>query len=205
MKKIVVTGTHGAGKTTLAHQICVTLKERNVNATIIEEKARSCPFPINEGASTNTEIWMVHSQIRAELQAKAEKYEAAVIDRCSLDAIIYWDDREGSHAYFDKLKKAAIQWVSNEYDMIILVEPSSDTDNFAVDAVRDSGIDYRNRIRDLFRIYINSLPKEVQDKVITIASNDVFMKKGPYSLAVHKVLEHSSYPSTNYKPQFIEA
>jgi broad-specificity NMP kinase len=28
MKKIAVTGTHGVGKTTLAHQICVTLKEK---------------------------------------------------------------------------------------------------------------------------------------------------------------------------------
>lgn len=205
MKKIVVTGTHGAGKTTLAHQICVTLKERNINATIIEEKARSCPFPINEAATTSTEIWMVHSQIRAELQAKAEKYEAAVIDRCSLDAIVYWDDRRETHAYFESLKKAAIEWVSNEYDLIILVEPSSDTDSFAVDAVRDSGIDYRNRIRDLFRIYYNALPEDVQDRIITIPSDEVFIKQGAYSLAIHKVLKHPNYPISNYEPQIIEA
>ncbi len=86
MKKIAITGTHGVGKTTLAHQICVALKENNFNSTIVEEKARSCPFPINEKATTDTEIWMVHTQIRAELDAKACRFEVAVIDRCSLDA-----------------------------------------------------------------------------------------------------------------------
>jgi broad-specificity NMP kinase len=70
MKKIAITGTHGVGKTTLTHQLCVALKEKNVNATIVEEKARSCPFPVNEAATTDTEIWMVHSQICAELQSK---------------------------------------------------------------------------------------------------------------------------------------
>jgi len=196
MKKIAITGTHGVGKTTLAHQICVSLKERNMNATIIEEKARSCPFPINEAASTETEIWMIHTQIRAELQAKAEKYEVAVIDRCSIDAIVYWHDRNTPHTYFELLKKAALQWVQTEYDLIVLLEPSSDTDSFAIDAVRDSGIAYRNRIRDLFRIYIDALPENVQDKILCIESDEVFKKNGPYSLATERVLKHSNYPVT---------
>jgi nicotinamide riboside kinase len=194
MKKIAVTGTHGVGKTTLAHQICVTLKEKNFNATIVEEKARSCPFPINEAATIDTEVWMVHTQIRAELQAKAMKYEVAVVDRCSLDAIVYWHDRNTPHEYFETLKAAALQWVQLEYDIIVLVEPSSDTDTYAVDAVRDSSIVYRNRIRDLFRSYLEMLPDEVANKILLVESNEVFDRQGGYSKAAQRVIEHQGYP-----------
>lgn len=194
MKKIALTGTHGVGKTTLAHQICVALKEQNTNVTIVEEKARSCPFPINEAATTQTEIWMIHTQIRAELQAMASRYECAVVDRCSLDAIVYWHDRNTPDTYFEKLRDAAIQWVQTEYDMIILVEPSSDTDHFAVDAVRDSGIPYRNRIRDLFREYIHTFPPHIQERMIRIESDEIFDKHGGYSRAMHKIMEHDCYP-----------
>lgn len=196
MRKIAITGTHGVGKTTLAHQVCVALKERQVNSTVIEEKARSCPFPINEAASTDTEIWMVHTQIRAELEAKANKYEAAVIDRCSLDAIVYWHDRNTPHTYFELLQKAALQWLQSEYDVIVLVEPSSDTDSYAVDAVRDSSIIYRNRIRDLFRVYIDSLPPQVQEKLVRIESDEIFASKG-YSVASEKVLEKLNLESAH--------
>jgi nicotinamide riboside kinase len=198
MKKIAVIGTHGVGKTTLAHQICVTLKERNINATIIEEKVRSCPFPINEAATSDTDIWMVHTQVRAELEAVAQKYEAAVIDRCSLDAIVYWDDRNTPHPYFEELKEASLQWFYDEYDMIVLLEPSSDTDPFAVDAVRDSGIDYRNRIRDLFREYVNKASEKIGDKLLRVESDEVFSKNGTYSIAVDRVMSHPNYPKAHF-------
>ncbi len=194
MKKIAVIGTHGVGKTTLSHQICVALKESNFNSTIVEEKARSCPFPINEAASIETEIWMVHTQIRAELQAQAQKYEAAVIDRCSLDAIVYWHDRNTPHPYFEKLRDAALEWVKTQYDLLVLVEPSSDTDGYAVDAVRDSSIIYRNRIRDLFREYLSSLPESTLDRIVKVESNEVFQKSDGHSTAVNKVMLHANYP-----------
>jgi len=202
MKKIAITGTHGVGKTTLAHQVCVSLKENHFNATIVEEKARSCPFPINESASTDTEIWMVHTQIRAELQAKASKFEVAVIDRCSLDAIVYWQDRNTPNQYFEKLKDAALQWIESQYDLLVLVEPSSDTDQFAVDAVRDSSIIYRNRIRDLFRVHMNSLPEAVRERIVTIEANEIFDGKGSYSSATRKILEHPHYPVKKEAVQF---
>ncbi len=197
MKKIAVTGTHGVGKTTLTHQLCVALKEENYNAAIVEEKARSCPFPINESATTDTEIWMVHTQIRAELHAKARKYEVAVIDRCSLDAIVYWQDRNTPNVYFEKLRDAAIQWVESQYDLLVLVEPSSDTDTFAVDAVRDSSITYRNRIRDLFRDYIDVLPSACKERLIRIEANEIFDKKGSHSVAVDRIIKHPFYPMKN--------
>lgn len=195
MKKIAVIGTHGVGKTTLTHQICVALKESNFNSAIVEEKARSCPFPINEAASIETEIWMVHTQIRAELQAQAQKYEAAVIDRCSLDAIVYWHDRNTPHPYFEKLRDAAVEWVKTQYDLLVLVEPSSDTDGYAVDAVRDSSIIYRNRIRDLFREYIDALPETTHDRIVRVESNQVFQKMPDgHSVAVDLIMQHPNYP-----------
>ncbi len=205
MKKIAITGTHGVGKTTLTHQLCVALKEKNINATIVEEKARSCPFPVNEAATTDTEIWMVHSQIRAELQAKARKFDVAVVDRCSLDAIVYWSDRNTPHHYFELLEAAALQWVQTEYDLIVLVEPSSDTDRYAVDAVRGSSILYRNRIRDAFRAYISAFPDSCTKKIVRVESDEVFEKQGGYSKAVHRIMSHPCYPQPSSELAFSEA
>ena len=62
----------------------------------------------------------------------------------------------------------------DNYDVIFLVEPSSDTDHFAVDAVRATSIEYRNRIRDYFRIYVDMLSNAAKEKLIVLNSDDIF-------------------------------
>jgi hypothetical protein len=115
------------------------------------------------------------------------------VDRCSLDAIVYWKDRNCPHVYFELLEAAALQWVYTQYDIIVLVEPSSDTDQYAVDAVRGSSIAYRNRIRDLFRSYIYSFPESTSDKIVRVESDDVFRKEDGYSTAVNRIMQHPAY------------
>lgn len=46
--KIAIVGTHGIGKTTLAYQIACEAKKKGKNATVINEIARRCPFPLND-------------------------------------------------------------------------------------------------------------------------------------------------------------
>ena len=64
-------------------------------------------------------------------------------------------------------------WIE-EYGAIFLVEPSSDTDRFAVDAVRATSIEYRNRIRDIFRVYVEKLSDTAKGKLIVLESDDIF-------------------------------
>ncbi|MBT7263981.1 MAG: ATP-binding protein, partial [Waddliaceae bacterium] len=157
MKRIVVTGTHGAGKTTLCYLLAAYFKQQQHNVKVLNETARQCPFPINEVANNNTELWIVHSQIVKELDAEAQHYDAIITDRCPMDPLVYWAERNPTCEEFYELEKTAMKWME-KYDAIFLVEPSSDTDSFAVDAVRATSIQYRNRIRDIFRVYVNKLP-----------------------------------------------
>ncbi|MBT3394130.1 MAG: ATP-binding protein [Waddliaceae bacterium] len=173
MKRIVVTGTHGAGKTTLCYLLAAYFKQQQHNVKVLNETARQCPFPINEVANNNTELWIVHSQIVKELDAEAQHYDAIITDRCPMDPLVYWAERNPTCEEFYELEKTAMKWME-KYDAIFLVEPSSDTDSFAVDAVRATSIQYRNRIRDIFRVYVNKLPDAIKEKLYVIQSDDIF-------------------------------
>jgi Cdc6-like AAA superfamily ATPase len=49
--KLALIGTHGVGKTTLAHEICSLLKKADHNVDLVTEVARRSPFPINEATT----------------------------------------------------------------------------------------------------------------------------------------------------------
>ncbi|MGM0440054.1 MAG: AAA family ATPase [Chlamydiota bacterium] len=173
MKRIVTMGTHGAGKTTLCYLLAAYLKQQQYNVKVINETVRQCPFPINEEADNNTELWVVHTQIVKELEAEAQGYDAIVSDRGVIDPIVYWAERNPVGEDFAILEATAIKWM-DKYDAIFLVEPSSDTDPLAIDAVRATSIEYRNRIRDIFRSYVDSLPANVKAKLHIIKSDEIF-------------------------------
>jgi len=48
MRKIALIGTHGTGKTTLAHELTAESKKRGIHTEFLGELARECPLPINE-------------------------------------------------------------------------------------------------------------------------------------------------------------
>jgi len=166
-------GSHGVGKTTLCYQLAAYLKQQQYNVKVINETVRQCPFPINEDANNNTELWIIHTQIVRELEAEAQGYDAIVADRGALDGIVYWAERNPPDENFEILETTALKWM-DKYDAIFLVEPSSDTDHFAVDAVRATSIEYRNRIRDLFRLYVEKLSEVAREKLYIIKSDDIF-------------------------------
>ena len=89
MKKIAFIGTHGVGKTTLAHELVALLKIKGIDADFLGEIARSCPFPINENASKKAQLWIIFNQIVQELE-KEEKSEILVCDRSVLDNYCYY-------------------------------------------------------------------------------------------------------------------
>lgn len=94
MRKIAFIGTHGVGKTTLAHGLVSELKKKGMDADFLGEIARKCPFPINEQASKNSQIWIILSQIIREIEEEG-KSDFLVCDRSVLDGYCYYVDRFG--------------------------------------------------------------------------------------------------------------
>ncbi len=88
MYKIAFIGTHGTGKTTLAHELVAGLKRKGFDVDFLEEIARRCPLQINETATTETQKWILSKQITEELE-KSEKCNILVCDRSILDTYSY--------------------------------------------------------------------------------------------------------------------
>lgn len=174
MLKINILGTHAVGKSTLAFQIGNLLKQHNINVKIVAENIRACPFPINEKATIDTEVWVFHRAVLSELEAKAEQYDAVILDRGVLDGIVYFLDRNTPDKYYELLCKMAYQWAEEEYDLFILVESDNPDVPYLVDKVRDPQIEYRKRIMYLFRDFIKELSPIALERFLTIHSSDVF-------------------------------
>lgn len=174
MLKINVLGTHATGKSTLCFQIANYLKQKNINVKIIAENIRECPFPINKQATIDTELWVFHKCFLEELEAKAQKYEAVILDRGVLDGIVYFEERNTPNEYFSIFKDLAYHWVEEEYDLLILVEPSDIHSSYLVDEVRDPNIAYRKDIMLKFREFIDRLPEYMKKQVVSVHSDDIF-------------------------------
>ena len=116
MKKIAFIGTHGTGKTTLAHQLVAELKKRGIDAGYLGEIVRNCPFPINEQTTKKSQIWIILSQIIKELEEE-DKNDMLICDRSALDGYVYYVRKFGRSAILEPLIREHMK----TYDKIIKV------------------------------------------------------------------------------------
>jgi hypothetical protein len=86
--KLALIGTHGVGKTTLAFEVCALLKKAGRHVELVTEVARKSPFPVNTDTTLEGQLWILHSQIAAELDA-ARHANAVITDRSVLDNYCY--------------------------------------------------------------------------------------------------------------------
>ncbi len=118
--KIAIVGTHGTGKSTLSYLMASHYKKQGKNVKIIQEVARSCPFPINHGMTVEAAKWIYYEHARKELEAEA-KHEIVICDRSVYDSFVY-------ASYFDinselkSLESIAYEHLST-YDKVIFVIP----------------------------------------------------------------------------------
>jgi nicotinamide riboside kinase len=86
--KVAFIGTHGVGKTTLAYGLAMRLKQLGANVGFLEEVARRCPLPINEGTSLEAQTWILMETIRREIELES-LYTEVVCDRSVIDNYCY--------------------------------------------------------------------------------------------------------------------
>ena len=100
--KIAFMGTHGTGKTTLAHELISKLKKKGIDAGFLGEIARRCPFPINENTTKKSQIWIILNKIIQELEAE-EKADVLISDRSILDGYCYYVNKFGRSKILEPL------------------------------------------------------------------------------------------------------
>jgi len=114
--KIAFIGTHGTGKTTIAHETVMMLKKRGIDAGLVSEVARQCPFPINENTTKKSQLWIILSQIIKEMEAE-ERHDVVVSDRSVLDGYCYLVKKFGRIKAIENLVKEHLR----TYDKLIRV------------------------------------------------------------------------------------
>ena len=159
--KLAVIGTHGVGKTTLSLALAAEANKRGRNACHIGEVVRGSPFEINENNSADGAYWIVSTQIRMELEAKARGYQDIICDRSSIDPMIYMSVVGGEYdvGLFSSWYNLALSWL-HTYDMIVLMK-SDNHISIKPDGVRSTDKKFRDLINDEFIKFIETLDSEI--------------------------------------------
>ena len=105
--KIAIIGTHSTGKTTIIKHLAQELGRQGKKTVIVPELARFCPFPINEEAPLDAQIWIQENQ----RQKEDELYEPDCImlcDRSTLDNMAYMQRIAGGSNISNYEKQAVL-------------------------------------------------------------------------------------------------
>lgn len=175
--KIAFIGTHGTGKTTAAYNMVAELRKNGINAGLLSETARLCPFPINEDTTHESQEWIILSQIIREIEAE-KIYDILVCDRTSYDALIYllylYNKKINSHAVktdyindifynYKTIYTALLDMKIKNYKYIIYM-PINDSYLIA-DGVRSINKEFQKAIDDLIKEYV------INDKTLSYECN----------------------------------
>src|SRR3990167_2406812 len=92
--KIALIGTHGTGKTTLAHDLVSSLSKEGYNADMLKEVVRDIPpnLPVNERLTKESAEWIMYTQYARELELE-RLGQILICDRSVMDAYVYYRNK----------------------------------------------------------------------------------------------------------------
>ncbi len=163
--KLALIGTHGVGKTTLAFEICSLLKKADYNVELVTEVARRSPFPVNEATTLEGQLWILHAQIAAELDAS--RAPNVICDRAVLDNYCYLINKFGRQQRLESW----LEWWMQSYTLLVGVPPLAD--GIPPDGFRSENLEFQHRIHELIEEMLET-PQfaKVRDRVIWLDKRD---------------------------------
>ncbi|MGB6199029.1 MAG: AAA family ATPase [Candidatus Acidiferrales bacterium] len=149
--KLALIGTHGVGKTTLAYEICSLLKKADYNVELVTEVARRSPLPVNEATTLEGQLWILHAQIAAEIEAAA-RAPHVICDRSALDNYCYLVNKFGRQPQLEQW----LAWWMDSYSLLVAVPPMSD--GIPADGFRSENVEFQHRIHDVLAGMLKEAP-----------------------------------------------
>ena len=149
--KLALIGTHGVGKTTLAYEICSLLKKAHHNVELVTEVARRSPFPVNAATTLEGQLWILHAQIAAELDA-GRRAPHVICDRAVLDNYCYLVNKFGRQPQLE----AWLGWWMDTYSFLVGVPPIESA--ITSDGFRSEDRAFQVRIHELLNELLGSVP-----------------------------------------------
>ncbi|BCB84273.1 ATP/GTP-binding protein [Phytohabitans suffuscus] len=117
--RLLITGTHSTGKTTLVTALTRLYRDQKVVA--LSEGARQCPFELNQSQNDLSTTWLLATQIKTEIEATTQSDARLVIcDRGVPDILSYHLATVGKVP--SGLESLALEWLAG-YDHILLARP----------------------------------------------------------------------------------
>jgi nicotinamide riboside kinase len=138
--KIAFIGSHGIRKTTAALAFASVIQRAGRSVEFAREVVRDNPLGINEGATSEAQLWVLTSQIRRELEL-SRKAECLVTDRGVMDNFAYYLRASGGEDAFDA-GPLVRQW-SGTYDLVVRLIPDVE---IRPDGVRSTSDSFRDEI-----------------------------------------------------------
>ncbi len=164
--KLALIGTHGVGKTTLAYEICSLLKKADHNVELVTEVARRSPFPVNEATTLEGQLWILHAQIAAELDAAA-RAPHVICDRAVLDNYCYLVNKFSRQPQLEQW----LAWWMNTYSLLVAVPPLAD--GIPPDGFRSENLEFQHRIHELLGELLDEAPfHSLRDRVLWLERRD---------------------------------
>lgn len=145
MKKIAFIGTHGICKTTYAFLLATRLKQEGYHTSIVQEIARKCPLPINEGTSKMAQTWILNQQMKEEIEY-GNTSDVVVCDRATIDNLAYYTHSLGPCLEREKFFIEA--WIET-YDKLVLVKRDPKTAIVEDDGCRSTNLDFQIGIENV--------------------------------------------------------
>ncbi len=164
--KLALIGTHGVGKTTLAYEICSLLKKAHQNVELVTEVARQSPFPVNAATTLEGQLWILHAQIAAELDA-ARRAPQVICDRAVLDNYCYLVNKFGRQPQLESW----LQWWMQSYSLLVGVPPAEI--EIEADGFRSEDRAFQRRIHGLLLELLAAPPfQTLEDRVLWLDAQD---------------------------------
>ncbi|MHB8524665.1 MAG: AAA family ATPase [Candidatus Acidiferrales bacterium] len=164
--KLALIGTHGVGKTTLAYEICSRMKKAGENVELVAEVARRSPFPVNAATTLEGQLWILHAQIAAELDASRSAANV-VCDRSVLDNYCYLVNKFGRQGQLE----GWLAWWMQTYDLLAGVPPLAE--EIQPDGFRSEDRAFQRRIHTLLNDLLNdSMFAGIRSRVIWLDERD---------------------------------
>lgn len=168
--KILITGTHGTGKSTLLHELS-QLPEFKEYQFIggVTRKAKNLGFQINEGGDWKTQLYCAASDIINLLE---NEHRDVIYDRSIIDTFIYTEFLICSGEPWilvDRIVLNTLKLFIDRFDLIIWLRPEFEIKN---DDVRSTSVNFQKGIdkyfEDFFRVQkieVHQLSGSIEERV----------------------------------------
>lgn len=184
--KIGILGTHGVGKTTFLYRLATELKLLGYNVQTVAEVASTSPLPINETADPDSQLWILLTQAKRELET-SYRTDFLICDRTVADTLAYYERAllggQPSSIYPATVIRFGSHW-TRTYDHLIYVKRDPNL-GLVDDGIRSLNLDFQldieSRIDDFLECYLEIHP-EARERLTEVSADAIFCDESIFQL-----------------------